>query len=165
MWITPPEFPQNKKRSKWKRRSAMRKSQAISLKSVYCLVLHYTPNDINHLSAQTNQCLRLWLTLGHFSLEICFGFFVTTSWDLRQSHAMKSAIQSSVTTSCFHVSVFLSTRAFSRRATGIFSQCSRRMKAIDVSNFSDNHSGDDCAASRSGLNGVILIKQYFHFFF
>ena len=39
------------------------------------------------------------------------------------------------------------------------------MKAVNIADLSDDHAGNDRAATRGGLNGVTLIKKRFHFFF
>src|SRR3989338_6083776 len=60
--------------------------------SVNSFVLHHHPDDVNHLSTETDEGLFLGFSLVHLSFELYFRFFIPASGYLRQSHAMKSAV-------------------------------------------------------------------------
>src|SRR3989338_9813111 len=70
---------------------------------------------------------------------------------------MKGTVESSVAASCFSPTDCFARRMFPRRAAGVLGQRPRRMKAIDVSNLSDNFSGNNNAAAGSGGERLSVI--------
>ena len=145
----------------------MRESQSNLLWiAVFSFVFHHTPDDVDHLSSQANQCLRFRFTLGYLSGKVSSSFLVSHSRYLRQSHAVESTVETAIAGPCLFVPPVLARRAFSRRTACIFRQGSRRFESRDVADFSDDRGGDSRAATGSGLQGVAaFFKEDSHLFF
>ena len=133
--------------------------------SVDRFVFNHHPDNVYHLSTETNESLALWFAFRYLSSEICSCFFVAHAWYLRECHSVKSTVQSSVATSWFNMTSFLATGAFSWRTTGVFRQRSGRSEPIDVSNFSDDSGGENHTATGNSLNGVVVFQKFCHIFF